>query len=254
MDKASSLSPKVPQIWLTLGNIKRKNDRIKEALDKYEIAYKLDQDDPIILNSLGQAKCRSGEYEEANRLFMSAMQKEVSGSSIKHKIINISSIAENLSRWGAALAKDRNYEMAEKKLKEALQHCKELLVLDNDDPKSKSLLRQIYMKLGFFYKNNRKSKDAIAYFEKVVMNKPKRYAEIKDAVISALQAGRLLQQMGETDKARAICTNELQRAAERLDHDLKLQEDLKTLIHDLERIAQIPVPGRITDVNPSRGS
>lgn len=252
MEKASRLSPKDPQIWLTWGNIKRKNDRIKDSLEKYEKAYKLDSEDPIILNSLGQAKCRSGDYEEADRLFRSALQAEVSGSRIKHEIINLSSLAENLSRWGENLSQDRNYNSAEDKLKEALQLCERLITLDKDDYKSSRLLLQIHRKLGFFYRKKKRYRQAIKYFEKAILKKPKRYSEIKDTISSVIEAGKLLKQIGDINRALALFTPEIKRAAERLDHDMRLQDKFKSLFKDLENSAQAPVKGKVKKVFSGR--
>jgi LuxR family glucitol operon transcriptional activator len=258
MEKASTLSPKDPQIWLTWGNIKRKNDRINDALEKYERAYKLDSADPIILNSLGQAKCRSGDYEEADRLFHSAIQSEVSGSKVKHEIINLSSLAENLSRWGEALSNYRNNDAAEQKLQEALQFAQRLIELDKDDPKSERLLFDIYRKLGFFYKKTHDYSKAIEYFEKSILKKPKQYFQVKNTVVSVIQACKLLQQMGDRKRALSLCTQDIQRASERLENDVHLQKELKSLISSLEGSSlegssQSAVRGKIQRVNVERG-
>src|SRR5258706_10839173 len=104
MEKAAQLNPNDVQIWLTWGNMKRRGGRIKEALDRYEKAYGLAPDDKVVLNALGQAKSRIGEYAKADELFRQALQTETPGWSIRHEIINRTSLAENLSRWAESLS------------------------------------------------------------------------------------------------------------------------------------------------------
>ena len=113
MEKATQLNPNDAQTWLTWGNMKRKGDKVKEALEFYQKAHRLSPNDYVILNALGQAKGRLGEYAEADKLFRLALQKESTGSQRKHEIINYSSIADNLRRWAEADISDRNLQEAE---------------------------------------------------------------------------------------------------------------------------------------------
>lgn len=253
MEKASRLSPNDPQIWLIWGNIKRKNDRINDALEKYEKAYQLDSEDPIILNSLGQAKTRSGDYKDADHLFRAAISKEIDGSKTRHEIINLSSLADNLSRWGKALLDDRNYDLAEQKYQEALRYCQKLIKLDEEDPKSERLLRQIYRELGFFYKRIKNDSEAIKYFEKSIFRKPRRYSEIKETAVSVVQLGRLLQKTGNIEKAISLCSSDLVKSVERLDHDPRIKDRFKALIDELDRASNRSLEGFIKTVNTRRG-
>lgn len=226
MVKASELSSEDPQIWLTWGNIKRKNDRIQDALDKYEKAYKLNSEDPVILNSLGQAKCRLGDYHRADELFRAALQKRASDSSIKHEIINLSSLAENLIRWSEILINSRNYSEAEAKLKEALSLCKEVIKLDENDVKSLDLLRLVHKELGFFYKKTNDLTKASLYFGKAIVESPKRYKEAKDTMTAGLQLGNIFYSRGNVDGAKTIALK-LKDIAKRFTFDSSWHQKLE---------------------------
>ncbi len=209
MDKAAKLNPSDPQIWLTWGNIKRKDDRIKEAEKYYNKAYELSPDDHVVLNSLGQAKCRLGEHVEADKLFKEAIQKKEAGSSVRHEIINYSSIADNLRRWAEALIEDRNYEEAEKKLFEAHETITKAVELDRRDNKSQDLMRRILINLGFFYKKAGDSQKALKYFADAVVDYAWSYKQRKDKIISAIQVIKICFKEENLDMARKYITPDL---------------------------------------------
>ncbi len=112
MKKASELNPNDTQIWLTWGNMKRKENKIKESLDCYLKAKEIDPNDYVVLNSLGQAKSRLGDYSEADQLFREALMNKanVIVDSVKHQVINRTSIADNLGRWAESLSRDRKFK------------------------------------------------------------------------------------------------------------------------------------------------
>lgn len=228
MNKASKLSPNDVQIWLTWGNLKRKIDKIKEALDLYEKAYKLSPDDNVVLNALGQAKARLGENEEADKLFRSALSKDPAGTSIKHNIINFSSLADNLRRWSESLKKDRNIKEAENKLKEAMQYCYKALELDKNDVRSQDLKREILIDLGLLYRESQPNL-AVEYFSKAVVENPRRYREAKDTIFASLYAAKILYRNGQIEEAKKIFTPKLRKVKEPLKRDQSLHDDFSDL-------------------------
>lgn len=229
MGKASRLNSKDPQIWLTWGNMKRKNDKIKDAYEYYQKAYELSPNDYVIINSLGQAKSRLGEYEEANKLFLQALEQECTGSSRKHEIINRTSIADNLVRWAENLIADRNYDSAEEKLNEALLHAQSAVELDKSDNKSADLLRNVYIQLGFFYKKRKYLEKAACSFEKAIVSKPIRYSEIKDTIVASYNSAKLYFECGMIEKAREILSPKLLKFIR--DHNYR--EDFNLLLNEL---------------------
>jgi LuxR family transcriptional regulator, glucitol operon activator len=227
--KAANLAPNDPQIWLTWGNIKRREDRIKESLQKYEQANKLSPNDSVIMNALGQAKTRLGEYEEAEILFTTALNQENFGDSYRHKVINLTSIADNQTRWAENYVNEKDYKNAEIKLLNALHNCDEAIRCNTEDIRTQTMYRKIVINLGYLYKCNlidyRKS---ILYFNKGVVNKPRsmmKYREAKDTIISALNSGKLYFSLGELDQAKKIFTQDLKRLKFLFTHDPKLQRE-----------------------------
>jgi tetratricopeptide (TPR) repeat protein len=213
--KASELSPQDPQIWLTWGNIKRKEDKVRDALPKYEVAFKLSPEDSIVLNSLGQAKARLGEYEEADKIFHMALDKEASGDSLKHRVINLSSLADNLLRWSDFYEKGRDYVNAEKKLRQAVDICIEVIDLDTNDTKSQDLYRLTLIKLGYLYLRNKDTlAKAVHYFGRAIVNKPVKNMRVKeknDTLRASIQLARLFAKANQLEKAKSFITPELRK-------------------------------------------
>ena len=213
--KASQLSPHDPQIWLIWGNIKLKEDKVKDALPKYEEAFRLSPADSVVLNSLGQAKARLGDYEEADRLFRLALEKTASGDPLKHIIINSSSLADNLLRWAGYFEKGRDYENTEKKLRQAVDICIEVIDLDPTDIKSQDLYREVLIKLGYLYLKNKDTfGKAVHYFGRVIVNKPVKNMRIKeknDTLRASIQLARLFIRANQLEKAKSFITPELHK-------------------------------------------
>lgn len=251
MEKAVNYNKKDPQIWLTWGNMKRRAGKIEEALERYTKAFQLSPDDYIILNALGQAKCRLGEHVEADNLFKKAFQKEqaIGSASRKHKIINLSSLAENLKRWSEVLIKDRNYGEAEKKLAEALKYCEELIVLDENDPKSIVLLQEILIQSGYFYKNKLDSKTGLSYFLRAIIDRPSRFKEAFNSLLAAYQAAKIFCENGQLDKAREILTSLKIDKSSVLKEAYRLKEEFETFWQGLFRFKDNAIEGKITRVN-----
>lgn len=171
MKKAAELNPKDPQTWLTWGTMQMKSDDVDGALEKYTEAYKLDQKDYVILNALGQAKSRLGNHKEADDLFKLALNSVSTGSSRKHEIINRTSIADNLRRWSEVLKNDRNIELAEKKLFEALENIDIAYNLDKTDSYTIIFNSKINLELAYLYKNTNSEK-ALLYFKNAIIKNP----------------------------------------------------------------------------------
>jgi tetratricopeptide (TPR) repeat protein/GTPase SAR1 family protein len=254
MKKATELSPNDPQIWLTWGNIKRKEDKVKDALSKYEYAYKLSPEDGVVLNSLGQAKARLGEYEEADRLFRLAIQKKAPGDTVRHKIINLSSLADNLTSWADSLETGRDYKTAQEKLKEALDMCNQVIELDKSDTKSQDIFRHTLISLAFLYRRMGEDTLAISCFRQAIVNKPvrlMRYREAKDTATAALHAAKILYKTGETEQAKEIFSPDLRHIREPLRSHPKLQDEFVSFWNELYNTPSA-IKGKIIRVDTNR--
>lgn len=151
MEKASKLNKDDTQIWLVWGNIKRKSDKIKEAYNYYEKAYKLSPKDNVVLNSYAQAISRLGDFQRADKLYKEALELVEGIPHNKHLIINYTSIAENLKKWAEALVEDRDYAQATQKIHDALVAIQRVLKIDRNDYKAKELHMDILYTYGTVY-------------------------------------------------------------------------------------------------------
>lgn len=230
MKKASQLSPDDPQIWLTWGKLKKRENRIKEAFEHYRKAFELAPDDPDILLNMGQAKSRLGEFEEAERLFELATQRDTQDS-VRSEIIRLSSRAGNLVRWSEQLCADRQYREAEEKLHVALGYSERVNTLDEFDPKSGDLHRDILIELGHVTKK-RDPLAAIDYFLRAIVDRPSRYREARDTVHASIQAANLCIDLGEIVRAKEICSPRLQKL-EILKREVKLQREYLAVLDRL---------------------
>ena len=168
MVKAVQLDPNDPQIFLIWGNIYRKSSKHIEAQKKYMRAHELAPNDPIILNAFGQSKSWLGEFEEANNLLQKAIQQDSEFSSLKHEIINRTSIAENYINWGDYFNRDRNYGKAEGKYKEAIEECKKILNFNIKDLKIYDTVSKATLKCGLLYLKERNEQNAKQYLYQVL--------------------------------------------------------------------------------------
>lgn len=126
----------------------------------------LSPEDSVVLNSLGQAKARLDDYRDTDSLFRTALEKKATGDTIRHRMINLSSIADNLMRWAEKAQMWTGFVIwAEKKLLEAFDICQTLIRLDKTDVKSQDLLRHIETKLGYFYKRLKDEDKAFGFFQ-----------------------------------------------------------------------------------------
>jgi LuxR family glucitol operon transcriptional activator len=196
MQKASELNPKDPQIWLLWGNINRKTGKVKEADEKYKLAFELSPNNHIILNAYGQTRGRLGDYPYSLDLLTRALKTDTAISSNKHEIINRSSIAETLINWAELLFRDRDKETAEKKLFEALEHCKHAISVDKDDPKSLGVLVKTYYKIGKFYNMSGKQDTAVLYFEKSIEVNGRGFKMTKYKMKSSIELSKILYDRG----------------------------------------------------------
>jgi tetratricopeptide (TPR) repeat protein len=167
MQKASEIDPKDSQIFLLWGNIYRKNGKNIEANEKYELAYKLAPEDPIILNALGQSKSRLGFYEDSNKLLLKSSEKD-SFKSLKHSMICKTSLAENLINWGDSLTRDKNFGTAKLKYEEAATHCFEAIKTKVRDNKIFTALTKSYLKKAHLLFQMNKDREALSCLKQVI--------------------------------------------------------------------------------------
>lgn len=255
MEKAASLDSKDPQIFLIWGNIYRKGSKHIEANKKYSIAHSLAPNDPIVLNAYGQAKSRLGEYEEADRLLNLAIKCDSDFMSIKHEVINRTSLAENLINWSDFLIRDRNYGEAEKKLNSALTHCTVALEANARDPKLFSTLSKVNLKRGILYfhmKYDRKAIEALS----AVINSHAQYFKHSLFKLSALI--ELGEYYNKNNK-----NNELNRILEIIDKEYTNSQILRRIEYKMlqDRLHKLKggssdenrIIGTIKEVNVNRG-
>lgn len=251
MKKAVELSPRDAQLWLTWGNMKRKVDKVKEALDLYLKAKDIAPNDYVILNALGQAKCRLGDYKAADQLFREALSNDSNSpiaNSVKHEIINRTSLADNLRRWAESLSNDRNYTEAKNKLNEALTHCEKAFELDESDIRTKDLHRKLLFSLGYVFKKN-DTKQAIEYFKKVIVPNPIRFYEARDTVRAVKEIIKLYLEDNNLEAALSLFSNKLAKIAKRT--ELKSYKEIISMINKLKREGTIE--GKIITVNTYKG-
>lgn len=216
MEKAAKLNPKDTQIWLVWGNMKRKNDKIKDAYSYYQKAYDLSPKDNVVLNSYAQAISRLGDYEKANGLFREALKLEEGGSHNKHLIINYTSIADNLKKWSEALLEDRNYDLAEEKIKDALDCIGKVLELDTYDNKANDLYRNILYTYGNVYVKKRCYPKAKEMFEKVVNLPRGRFKEMEYCIRAKLELAEMCIHEGRITEIDKYLTKEVEKDIRRI--------------------------------------
>lgn len=179
MEKASKLNKDDTQIWLVWGNIKRKSDKIKEAYNYYEKAYKLSPKDNVVLNSYAQAISRLGDFQRADKLYKEALELVEGIPHNKHLIINYTSIAENLKKWAEALVEDRDYAQATQKIHDALVAIQKVLKIDRNDYKAKELHMDILYTYGTVYDKQKDYENALSILKELVELPFSRYREIE---------------------------------------------------------------------------
>lgn len=220
MDKAAQLDPKDPQIFLIWGNIYRKSRKDIEAQKKYTIAYSLAPDDPIILNAYGQSKSRLGEFEEANVLLQKAIQPGSIFTSIKHEIINRTSIAENYINWGDFFYRDRNYSSAENKYTDAINECDKILKINTKDIKVYDTISRANLKLGILYLKLGDDKSAKKHLFNVIEYPNKTFKQGKLKLVAISELGTYFKNTNRF--------NELKKMIEIYENDFKFSQILKT--------------------------
>lgn len=167
MSKAAELDPNDPQIFVLWGNIFRKSSKHVEADKKYAIAYGLTPTDPIVLSAYGQSRSHLGYYQEADELLKQSLKSDTN-SSLKHKIINLTSIAENNIEWGESLTEKRDYPTAENKFNEAINTCLSAINLNPIEAKVLSTMYKAHFKFGLLLFILGKEPEAITNITKVI--------------------------------------------------------------------------------------
>ena len=245
MKKAAGLNPKDPQTWLTWGTMQMKSDDIEGALEKYTEAYKLDQKDYVILNALGQAKSRLGNHKEADDLFKSALNSVSTGSSRKHEIINRTSIADNLRRWSEVLKNDRNLELAEEKLFEALENIDIAYNLDKTDAYTITFNSKINLEIAYLYKN-KNSEKALFYFKNAIIKNPIQQKAKNNTVRAINEITNILFRQNQLDEIDNYISVELFDFIEKDPRWTDKIQEIQT------KIKSKPISGVIIHVNIER--
>lgn len=236
--KASNLNPDDPQIWFTWGRIDMHNDNIESALEKYNKAYLMDNKDLFIINALGYAKCRLGLYEDADKLFIKGLNIAIEIKSKKNEIIYRTSLANNLKRWSEVYKADKNFEMAENKLFEALKHINKALEIDKTDPKTIILKSKINLELAYLYKNNN-STQALKYFKDSIIKNPIKQKAIDYTVKAINEITNILYNQNKLDLINEYIPIEL---FEYIKKDIKWSEKISEIQN---KINQKPIHGEI---------
>ena len=208
MEKASKLNKDDTQIWLVWGNIKRKSDKIKEAYNYYEKAYKLSPKDNVVLNSYAQAISRLGDFQRADKLYREALELVEGIPHNKHLIINYTSIAENLKKWAEALVEDRDYAQATQKIHDALVAIQKVLKIDRNDYKAKELHMDILYTYGTVYDKQRDYENALSILKELVELPFSRYREIEYHNRGVLLIINIYFTIDKYDEARKILEKE----------------------------------------------
>lgn len=208
MEKASKLNKDDTQIWLVWGNIKRKSDKIKEAYNYYEKAYKLSPKDNVVLNSYAQAISRLGNYQRADQLYKEALELVEGIPHNKHLIINYTSIAENLKKWAEALVEDRDYGQATQKIHDALVAIQKVLKIDRNDNKAKELHMDILYTYGMVYDKQKDYENALSILKELVELPFNRYREIEYHNRGVLLIINIYCNIDKYDEARKFLTKE----------------------------------------------
>lgn len=208
MEKASKLNKDDTQIWLVWGNIKRKSDKIKEAYNYYEKAYKLSPKDNVVLNSYAQAISRLGDFQRADELYREALELVEGIPHNKHLIINYTSIAENLKKWAEVLVEDRDYMQATQRIQEALVAIQKVLKIDRHDNKAKELHMDILYTYGTVYDKQKDYENALGILKELVELPFSRYREIEYHNRGVLLIINIYCAMDKYDEARQYLAKE----------------------------------------------
>lgn len=208
MEKASKLNKDDTQIWLVWGNIKRKSDKIKEAYNYYEKAYKLSPKDNVVLNSYAQAISRLGDFQRADELYREALELVEGIPHNKHLIINYTSIAENLKKWAEVLVEDRDYIQATQRIQEALVAIQKVLKIDRHDNKAKELHMDILYTYGTVYDKQKDYENSLGILKELVELPFSRYREIEYHNRGVLLIINIYCAMDKYDEARQYLAKE----------------------------------------------
>ena len=172
---------------------------------------------------------------------------------MRHRIINLSSRADNLIRWSDHFIKGRDYRTAEKKLEEALELCNTVIRLDKTDVKSQDLYRLVLLKIGSFYNVTEEYEKAVLFYSKALVRKPTksmRYKEARDTIKASIRAANILIGNDQIEQAKAFFTPEL-RKLKNTRGSLRQAPLFQEFVSILKRLNSHPetLTGRIIRVN-----
>ena len=131
-------------------------------------------------------------------------------------IINYTSIADNLKKWSEALLEDRNYDLAEEKIKDALDCIGKVLELDTYDNKANDLYRNILYTYGNVYVKKRCYPKAKEMFEKVVNLPRGRFKEMEYCIRAKLELAEMCIHEGKITEIDKYLTKEVEKDIRRI--------------------------------------
>ncbi|WDF67142.1 NB-ARC domain-containing protein [Sphingobacterium oryzagri] len=178
MSKAAELDPSDPQIFVLWGNIYRKSSKHFEADKKYAVAYSLTPLDPIVLSAYGQSRSHLNYFSEADELLKNSLKSDLQYS-VKHKTINLTSIAENNIEWAESLVEKRDYNPAEQKFKDAITTCESAINEDQTDFKVLSTLYKAHFKFALMLMLIDRADEAIVHLLEVIKTEPRSFKHHK---------------------------------------------------------------------------
>jgi tetratricopeptide (TPR) repeat protein len=211
IEKASRLWPNNTQIWLVWGNMKRKQNKIREAHQYYCKAYELSPKDAFVLNSYAQTFSRLGEHRRANELLEEALTLSDDTPHNKHLIVNYTSIAENYKKWAESMIKDRDYIGAETMILKATENITIAIGLDSQDNKSNDLLRNIMFDLCLIKSLRGKYVESETCLLTLIKLPHQRYREIEFNTRANLALVELYIKQNMIEKAKTYITKELEK-------------------------------------------
>lgn len=203
MRKASALAPGDTRVWFVWSNIEKRRNRYDKAWECLQKAIMLSPGDGFLMAALGDVEKRRGNYEQANSLLLDSIDYKAPGTEgRRHKLICLTSLADNLKRWAEALAKDRRSDEALAKLKEAKVYALQACELSRDDIKASDVSRDIALEIAFHFLRHGDVLNAKEHFEEVVSLRPKRIQERKRTEAACFALATILLDEGKTEEAR----------------------------------------------------
>ena len=202
MEKATSLSPEDPTLWFVWGNIEKRRGRLEKARRYFQKALSLSPKDGAVLGGLGEVEKRSGNFHKAYQYFQKALATPPELQSYKHKVITCTAIADNLRRWSEVLAKDKQFDAAIEKAKEAYEYASKAKNMAASDKRALDTFRKAALNLGMLLSNAEDIDAALPYFSEAIVDRPRRVKERKLNSVACYHLAQKLLLAGRVDEAK----------------------------------------------------